>query len=136
MSQPDETPALPPSFDIPSWPPGEFPAGPSIVKPVSRLDHVFNFQIVVFEVYFLPSNLHLKKRSQHLFKRSRIRSSRFLGMASTFREPLSRQCLHYRRHQRMTTVMKAAVLKIPFICQESRWNTFGPSCASYIRCAF
>ena len=67
------------------------------------------------------------------FQRSIIRSFRFLGMASTFREPLSRQCLHYRRHKQI--VLKA-VLKIPSICQESRRTTFDPSCASYIRCAF
>jgi hypothetical protein len=139
MSQPDETHTL--SFDmqscvIPTGKP-QASAGPSIENPTSRLDNDFDFQIVVFEVYyyFLFSNLHMKKRSQHLSKRSRIRSLRFLGMTSTFREPLSRQCLHYRRHQRII-VLKAAVLKILSICQEPRWTTFGPSCAFYIRCAF
>jgi hypothetical protein len=126
------------SFDMQSCliPTGEpqASAGPSIENPTSRLDNDFDFQIVVFEVYyFLFSNLHI---DHNIFaKRSRIRSLRFLGMASTFREPLSRQCLHYRRHQRIV-VSKAAVLKIPSICQEPRWTTFGPSCASYIRCAF
>ena len=66
-------------------------------------------------------------------KRSRMHSFRFSGMASTFQEPHSRPCLHY---QRISIVLKVAALKIPSICQASRWTTFGPFCASYIRCAF
>ena len=67
MSQPDETPTsnlLPSpssSFDIPSST-YDLPAGPSIEKRPSHLDQVFNFQIVVFEVYFLYSNLHIRNR--------------------------------------------------------------------------
>ena len=125
-----------PSFDMQPSPP---PARPSIrvQERASLLDHDFNFQIVVFEVYFLSSKFHTKKESQQLFKRSRMHSFRFLEMASTFQEPPLRQCLHYRRHRRIV-LMKAAVLKIPSIssCQESRCTTFGRSCASYIRCAF
>ena len=68
-------------------------------------------------------------------KRSKIRFLGFLGMASTFRGPLSRQYLHYRIHKPIA-VLKAAVLKAPSICQESRRTTFGYSCATYIRCAF
>jgi hypothetical protein len=109
-------------------------AGPSTIE--ACLDQDFDFQIVVFKVYFQSSNLHMKKRrSQHLSKRSKIRSLRFLGMASTFRGLLSRQCLHYRRLKRIV-VLKATVLKTPSICQESRCTTFGASCDSYIRCAF
>ena len=67
MSQPAETPALPLSSGIPSYliPTGDHvPAGPlaGIENPDSLLDHDFNFQIVVFKVYFLSSNLHMKKR--------------------------------------------------------------------------
>jgi len=51
MSQPDETPALPPCFGIPSLSPtGEHQAGPSIENPASLLDPGFIFQIVVFKV--------------------------------------------------------------------------------------
>ena len=141
MSRPDKTTALPPSFGLSLYliPTAcehrqQAQAGPSIEEPASRLEHDFNFQIVVFEVWFLTSNLQMKQRSQHLSKRSRIGSFRFLGMASMFREPLSRQCLHYRRHKRI--VLKAAVLKILSICRESRWTTFVPSCVSCIRCTF
>ena len=108
--------ALPPSFGIPYLIPTsehQSPAGPRIENPASLLDHDFNFQIVVFKVYFL-SYLMMKKRSQLLFKRSRIHSFRFLGMASTFREPLSRRCLRYRRPNRIT--LKAAAFKIRSIC--------------------
>ena len=135
MSQQNETP---PSFDFPSpLNSSNEPqlAGLSIENHASRprLDHVFNFQIVVFQVSSV-ANVHMIKRSQHFSKRSRIRSFRFLGMASTFRVPLSRKFLHYGRHQR--TILRRAVLKIPSICQESRRTIFGPSCASYIHCAF
>ena len=66
MSQPDEletpTRTLPPSPTLDnSSSTGDPPAGSGIERrkfPSSRLDHVFNFQIVVFEVYFLFSNLH------------------------------------------------------------------------------
>ena len=68
MSLPDESPALPSfdtmtSYQIGGTPTGEPPAGPSIEKRASRLqvDHDFNFQLVVFEVYFPSSNLHMKK---------------------------------------------------------------------------
>ena len=84
-------------------------------------------------VYFLYPNLHMEKQWQHLFKRSRIHSFGLIGMASFSREPLSRQCLHCRRQK---LVLKAAILRIPSICQESRWNTFVPSCVFYIHCAF
>ena len=60
------------SYIIP-FPTGETPPVPSVEKPDSRLDHDFNFQIVVFEVYF-PSqleNLHMKKLSQHLSTKGR-----------------------------------------------------------------
>ena len=73
---------------------------------------------------------------KHLSKRSRIRSLEFLEMASTFLEPLSRRCLHRRQRILVILIQKAAVLKTLFVCQESRWTTFGPSCASYIRCEF
>ena len=110
MSQP----AHPPSFGIPYLiltSEHQSPAGPSIENLASLLDHDFNFQIVVFKVYFLSSYLPMmKKRSQLLSKRSRIHSFRFLGMASTFREPLSRRCLRYRRPNWIT--LKAAALKI------------------------
>ena len=117
---------------------GDPPAVPSIERrasPSSRLDHVFDFQTqtVVFEVCFLYPNLHMEKQWQHLFKRSRIHSFGLIGMASFSREPLSRQCLHCRRQK---LVLKAAILRIPSICQESRWNTFVPSCVFYIHCAF
>jgi hypothetical protein len=63
MFQPDETPTstLPPSpsFGTPLLAPtGDPVAGPSIERRTSRLDHVFNFQIVVFEVYFLYRSSH------------------------------------------------------------------------------
>ena len=73
---------------------------------------------------------------KNLSKRSRIRSLEFLEMASTFLEPLSRRCLHRRQRILVILIQKAAVLKTLFVCQESRWITFGPSCASYIRCEF
>ena len=49
---------LPPSFGTPYLIPTsehQSPAGPSIEDPASLLDHDFNFQIVVFKVYFLSS---------------------------------------------------------------------------------
>ena len=140
MSQSDET--LPSSFDMESYLiPTEEPqasAGPSTENPASHLDNDFDFQLVVFEVYiFLSSNLHMKMITTTSFpKRSRIRSSRFLRMASSFREPPSRPCFHYRRHKPIVVVLKASVLKIPFVCQESRRTTFGAFCVSCIRCAF
>jgi hypothetical protein len=71
MSPPDKTPALPPSFGImiPSYPTGEpkppsqAQVGPRIKKPASRLEHDFNFQIVVFEVYFLSSSIEATIRT-------------------------------------------------------------------------
>ena len=124
------------SYLIPTGEP-QASAGPSIESPDSRLDNDFDFQIVVFEVYFLvfKSSHNLKETITTFFsKRSKIRSLRYLGMVSTFRELLSRQCFHYRRHKRI--VLKGAVLKIPSICQEPKWTTFDLSCASYIRCEF
>ena len=43
------------SFDTLPSPTDDLPAGPSIEKRAPHLDYVFNFQIVVFEVYFLSS---------------------------------------------------------------------------------
>ena len=74
MSLADESLALP-SFDtmtcdMPSYQTGGTPTGepsslggPSIEKRASRLqvDHDFNFQMVVFEVYFMSSNFHMKR---------------------------------------------------------------------------
>ena len=75
MSLPDKSLALP-SFDTmtchmpsyhtggtPTVERGEPPAGPSIEKRASRfqVDQDFDFQMVVFEVYSLSSNLHMEK---------------------------------------------------------------------------
>ena len=92
--------------------------------------------VLVFPVF---KSSHEETITTSFSKRSKIRSLRFLGMASMSREPLSRQCLpwHYRRQQiLLLVVLKGAVLKIPSVCQESKWTTFGASCASYIRCTF
>ena len=132
-----ERDGISPSLDLPSrlisTSESQAP-GDQIEKSASppNLDHVFNFQIVVFQVYIscLHCKSSMKKQSQHVSIRSRIRSFRLLGMVLTFREPLS----HYRRHQ--WTVLKGAALKIPSIYRESRRTTFGPSCACYIHCAF
>ena len=141
-SQPDKTFDFPPSpsFDIP-LPTSDPPMGPCIEKPTFRLDDVFNFQTVVFEVYMFPVFKIFTWRNDHnIFpkkkKRSRIYSFKFIRIASTFREPLSRPCLHYRRLKWILVLLKAVILKIPSICKESRWTTFGLSCVSYIRCAF
>ena len=141
MSQPDEIPALSQSFqvDIPSYVnEPQAPAGPSIEEPASdsksRLEDDFNFQIVVFEVFLCLQQM--TQRSQHLSKRLRIGSFGFSGMASMFLELLSRQCLHYRGRRQKRVILRAVLLKIPSICQKSRRATFGPSCASYIRCEF
>ena len=136
MSQQRETP---PSFDLPS----PFnssnepqPAGLSgSIASRPSLDRVFNFQIVVFQVSAV-ANLYMIKWSQHLSKRSRIRSFGFLGMASTFRAPLSRKFLHYGIHQRTVSKKAVTVLKIPSSCQELRRTIFAPSCTCYIHCAF
>lgn len=88
MSQLDDTPA---SLDIPSasesWPPGEPPAGPSIKKPTSRLDQVFNFQIVVFEVYiYIYSRLQIwRKRSQNFFQK--VENTLFQVLRNGFNVP-------------------------------------------------
>ena len=96
-------------------------------------------EIVIFKVCFPFYKSLLEgtgKNDHNIFpnfrKRSRLRSLRFLGMASTFREfrDLSWQCLLCHRHEQI--MLKAAVLKISSICQESRWTTFSLSSPSYI----
>ena len=83
---------------------------------------------------FPISSIEATVTTSSTIKRSRIVFFRFLGMASTFQEPLSRQYFHCRRHKRI--ILKVAALKIPSFCGESRRITFDLSCASYIRCAF
>jgi hypothetical protein len=63
-------------------------AGPSIENPTSRLDNDFDFQIVVFEVYyfkFLFSNLHMKKRSHLLFQK--VENTLFKVLRNGFNVP-------------------------------------------------
>ena len=87
MSQPDDTPTstLPPSrsFDMPSLS-GDPPAGPSIEKRTSRLDHVFNFQIVVFEVYFC---IHTSYKETMTTSFQKVEDTLFQVLRNSFNVP-------------------------------------------------
>jgi hypothetical protein len=82
---------MPQLDEVPSClnPTGEPPAGPtnSIENPTSRLDHVFNFQIVVFEVYIFLSLSNLQHEEMITTSFQKVENTLFQVLGNSFNVP-------------------------------------------------